>query len=154
WTEISRPGVYRGQCAELCGKDHGFMPIVVKAVPRAEFRDWLAAQKAATAPQAAEDTGAASRNATQYATNSRRGKAMSTQYEATADHHDHKPGFVDRWFFSTNHKDIGTLYLLFSFIMVIIGAAFSVGIRAELTTPGLQLFDPQTFNQLTTMHAL
>ena len=54
WTEISRPGVYRGQCAELCGKDHGFMPIVVKAVPRAEFRDWLAAQKAATAPQAAE----------------------------------------------------------------------------------------------------
>src|SRR5690606_36020050 len=81
-------------------------------------------------------------------------KAMSTQYEATAEHHDHKPGFVDRWFFSTNHKDIGTLYLLFSFIMVIIGAAFSVGIRAELTTPGLQLFDPQTFNQLTTMHAL
>src|SRR5690606_4532179 len=79
---------------------------------------------------------------------------MSTQYEATADHHDHKPGFVDRWFFSTNHKDIGTLYLLFSFVMVIIGAAFSVGIRAELTTPGLQLFDPQMFNQLTTMHAL
>ena len=55
WTEISRPGVYRGQCAELCGKDHGFMQIVVKAVPRAEFRDWLSAQKAATnAPQAAE----------------------------------------------------------------------------------------------------
>jgi cytochrome c oxidase subunit 2 len=55
WTEISRPGIYRGQCAELCGKDHGFMPIVVKAVPKAEFGDWLAAQKAATtAPQAAE----------------------------------------------------------------------------------------------------
>ena len=47
WTEILEPGIYRGQCAELCGKDHGFMPIVVKAVPRAEFDTWLAAQKAA-----------------------------------------------------------------------------------------------------------
>src|SRR5690606_19554989 len=36
WTRIDTPGTYRGQCAELCGKDHGFMPIVVKAVPREE----------------------------------------------------------------------------------------------------------------------
>lgn len=48
WTRIDTPGTYRGQCAELCGKDHGFMPIVVKAVPRAEFRKWLAAQRATT----------------------------------------------------------------------------------------------------------
>ena len=47
WTEIHQPGVYRGQCAELCGKDHGFMPIVVKAVPKAEFQTWLAAQQSA-----------------------------------------------------------------------------------------------------------
>lgn len=46
WTEIREPGVYRGQCAELCGKDHGFMPIVVRAVPPAEFEQWLAAQQA------------------------------------------------------------------------------------------------------------
>jgi len=50
WTEILEPGTYRGQCAELCGKDHGFMPVVVKALPRAEFDAWLAAQKAANAP--------------------------------------------------------------------------------------------------------
>ncbi len=50
WADIQKPGIYRGQCAELCGKDHGFMPIVVKAVPKAEFRQWLAAQKAASAP--------------------------------------------------------------------------------------------------------
>ena len=50
WTDISTPGIYRGQCAELCGKDHGYMPIVVKAVPPAEYRQWLAAQKAANAP--------------------------------------------------------------------------------------------------------
>ncbi len=47
WTEILEPGIYRGQCAELCGKDHAFMPIVVKAVPKEEFAQWLAAQKAA-----------------------------------------------------------------------------------------------------------
>jgi len=50
WTEILEPGVYRGQCAELCGKDHGFMPIVVRAVPPAEFDTWLAAEKAKNAP--------------------------------------------------------------------------------------------------------
>jgi cytochrome c oxidase subunit 2 len=45
WTLIQKPGVYRGQCAELCGKDHGFMPIVVEAVPPAEFEQWLAAEQ-------------------------------------------------------------------------------------------------------------
>ena len=49
WTEVHEPGTYRGVCAELCGKDHGFMPIVVKIVPKAEYKTWLAAQKAETA---------------------------------------------------------------------------------------------------------
>ncbi|QDA57542.1 cytochrome c oxidase subunit II [Thermomonas aquatica] len=58
WADIEKPGVYRGQCAELCGKDHGFMPIVVKAVSKDEFASWLAAEKAkrAPAPAAAEAT--------------------------------------------------------------------------------------------------
>ena len=50
WAQIDKPGVYRGQCAELCGKDHGFMPIVVKAVSKGEFDTWLAAEKAKRAP--------------------------------------------------------------------------------------------------------
>lgn len=45
WTLIEEPGVYRGQCAELCGKDHGFMPVVVEAVPPEEFRAWVASRK-------------------------------------------------------------------------------------------------------------
>ena len=57
WTQIHDPGVYRGQCAELCGQDHAFMPIVVKAVPKAEFTQWLDQQEAeyarAHAPAAA-----------------------------------------------------------------------------------------------------
>lgn len=47
WTKIDTPGTYRGQCAELCGQDHGFMPIVVIAKPRKEFEEWLASQKTA-----------------------------------------------------------------------------------------------------------
>lgn len=53
WTDIRVPGIYRGQCAELCGKDHGFMPIVVKAVPKTEFNRWLNEQKAAQGAAAA-----------------------------------------------------------------------------------------------------
>jgi cytochrome c oxidase subunit 2 len=61
WTEIHEPGTYRGQCAELCGQDHGFMPIVVKAVPKDEFIKWLDTQEAAlTPPPAAAATAAAS----------------------------------------------------------------------------------------------
>ena len=59
WAEIEKPGIYRGQCAELCGKDHGFMPIVVKAVDKDEFRAWLAAEKAKNAPAAPAEAPAA-----------------------------------------------------------------------------------------------
>jgi cytochrome c oxidase subunit 2 len=53
WFQVDEPGTYRGQCAELCGKDHGFMPIVVEALPKAEFDAWLAARKAPAATTAA-----------------------------------------------------------------------------------------------------
>ncbi len=45
WTNISEPGIYRGQCAELCGRDHAFMPVVVKAVTKSEFNKWLTMKK-------------------------------------------------------------------------------------------------------------
>ena len=45
WTEIMEPGVYRGQCAELCGKDHGFMPIVLHVLPRDEYVAWVVQQQ-------------------------------------------------------------------------------------------------------------
>jgi len=71
------------------------------------------------------------------------------------DDHDHKPkGFLNRWLYSTNHKDIGTLYLVFAFIMFLVGGAMSGVIRLELFKPGLQFVHPEFFNQMTTMHAL
>lgn len=47
WTRVDEPGIYRGQCTELCGKDHAFMPVVVKAVPQDEYDEWVVAQKEA-----------------------------------------------------------------------------------------------------------
>ena len=46
WTRIDEPGVYRGQCAELCGKDHGYMPIVVRAVAEEEYVAWVGDRRA------------------------------------------------------------------------------------------------------------
>lgn len=49
WVIVEEPGIYRGQCTELCGKDHGFMPIVVEVLPQAEFDAWMAEKQAAAA---------------------------------------------------------------------------------------------------------
>lgn len=69
------------------------------------------------------------------------------------DHHGAPQGYK-RWLFSTNHKDIGTLYLWFSLSMFFIGGAMAMIIRAELFQPGLQLVEPNFFNQMTTSHGL
>ena len=49
WAKVDKVGTYRGQCSELCGKEHGFMPVVVNVVPEAEFKTWIASRKAAAA---------------------------------------------------------------------------------------------------------
>ncbi len=71
------------------------------------------------------------------------------------DHHDHGPakGLL-RWIVTTNHKDIGTMYLVFALVMFFVGGAMAMVIRAELFEPGLQFVDPAFFNSMTTMHAL
>lgn len=56
WAKIDEIGTYRGQCAELCGKDHGFMPIVVDVVSKADYAKWVAEQQAAAAAAAASAT--------------------------------------------------------------------------------------------------
>ena len=82
--------------------------------------------------------------------------AVLDQHGHPAHDHDHHsaPYGWRRWLYATNHKDIGTMYLLFSFTMFIVGGILALGIRAELFQPGLQFFNPQLFNQLTTMHGL
>ena len=77
----------------------------------------------------------------------------ATHDEHHDEHHEHQ-SFFQRWVMSTNHKDIGTLYLVFSLLMFFIGGSFAMVIRAELFKPGLQLVQPYFFNEMTTMHAL
>ena len=82
---------------------------------------------------------------------------MSTTAHAhdNHDHAHHGPSRgLTRWIFTTNHKDIGTLYLLFSLLMFFVGGTMALIIRAELFQPGLQIVNPDFFNQMTTMHAL
>jgi cytochrome c oxidase subunit 2 len=67
WTNIQTPGTYRGQCAELCGQDHGFMPIVVVALSKPDFAKWLAEQQAKSATPPAAPAAASSAAAVQSA---------------------------------------------------------------------------------------
>ena len=79
----------------------------------------------------------------------------ATTHDTHDDHHHGPPaGFFKRWLFTTNHKDLGVLYMLFGLLMFFVGGAMAMVIRAELFQPGLNLVDPHFFNQMTTMHAL
>lgn len=83
---------------------------------------------------------------------------VGTDHSKPHDHHDdhdhHMPTGWRRWLYATNHKDIGTMYLLFSLSMFFVGGINALLLRSELFSPGLQLMEPEFFNQLTTMHGL
>ncbi|MGI9385044.1 MAG: cbb3-type cytochrome c oxidase subunit I, partial [Methyloligellaceae bacterium] len=73
----------------------------------------------------------------------------------TAVHGDHTPKGWKRWVYSTNHKDIGTMYLIFALVGGLVGGVLSIGMRLELMEPGMQIFsNPHTFNVFTTAHGL
>ncbi len=76
--------------------------------------------------------------------------------DTVVEHHDAHdiPVGWRRWLFATNHKDIGTLYLLLSITNLMIGGVMALMIRAELFEPGLQIMRPEFFNQLSTEHGL
>ena len=79
---------------------------------------------------------------------------MAAVHDDIAHAYDHHPSGMMRWLTTTNHKDIGTMYLWFSFMMFLTGGVMALTIRAELFMPGIQIVQPEFFNQLTTMHGL
>ncbi|HTE85632.1 MAG TPA: cbb3-type cytochrome c oxidase subunit I, partial [Dehalococcoidia bacterium] len=79
---------------------------------------------------------------------------MQTPFALGPVAHLDQPKGIRRWLTATNHKDIGTLYLWFSFTMFLVGGIMALIIRAELFQPGLQIVQPELFNELTTMHGL
>ncbi len=72
----------------------------------------------------------------------------------STDHHNSPPKGLMRWVLTTNHKDIGSMYLWLSLIMFLVGGLMAMVIRAELFEPGLQIVDPNFYNQMITMHGL
>ena len=80
---------------------------------------------------------------------------MSAVIDSHHDDHHHGPakGF-SRWLYTTNHKDIGSMYLWFSLVMLFIGGAMAMVIRAELFEPGSQIVSPEFYNQMVTNHGL
>ncbi|MBL8397372.1 MAG: cbb3-type cytochrome c oxidase subunit I, partial [Candidatus Accumulibacter sp.] len=78
----------------------------------------------------------------------------SIDHHGEGHHAQHYQGGIMRWLTTTNHKDIGTMYMTFALIMFFIGGAMILAVRAELFQPGLQLMQPEFFNQLIGVHAL
>ncbi|MEE9547681.1 MAG: cbb3-type cytochrome c oxidase subunit I, partial [Hyphomicrobium sp.] len=80
---------------------------------------------------------------------------MGSTTDTAHESHDHTPRGIGRWLFSTNHKDIGTMYLFFAIVAGLVGAALSIGIRLELQEPGMQYFvDGHAYNVFVTGHGL
>ncbi len=80
---------------------------------------------------------------------------MTTATASYDDHGHHGPAKgIMRWVLTTNHKDIGSMYLWFSFAMLFTGGVMALIVRAELFQPGMQLIRPEFYNQMTTMHGL
>jgi cytochrome c oxidase subunit 1 len=78
----------------------------------------------------------------------------ATAHGHAGEAHSHHPTGLTRWLTTTNHKDIGTMYLWFSFAMFMVGGIMALIIRSELFQPGLQILEPERFNQMTTLHGL
>ena len=174
WFLAERTGTFYGQCSELCGRYHYAMPIELRVVTRDQFDQWEAAMADGRPEHGAKamldqwEAGASRQRRAgelifwdsnrSIRRDHRVLGSRSIMSVTTADHHDHAdhhPTGWRRWLYSTNHKDIGTMYLVFAIIAGIVGGVLSMAMRAELQEPGLQIFaNEQAYNVFVTAHGL
>ena len=146
WVKIDRPGVYYGQCNQICGLDHSFMPIAIEARAPADFEAWLASTKAGTTGGANLDAPGISRE---------RGGRAVTDIAVTSPRA--RRGFrgPSHWLTTTRHEDIGTLYLTLLDPRRHRRCRVSGLIRLELAEPGMKFVaNGQEWNALVTGHGL
>ena len=165
WFKAEREGVYYGQCSKLCGTDHAFMPIAIRVVSEEQYIAWLADAKKKFAigrARAPSKVAAAAADRSRPDGANRRIRPWTTAHgrsrrrPRTMRDHDHPTGWR-RYVYSTNHKDIGTMYLIFALIAGIIGGFLSVAMRhGAAGSPGLQIFvqSATTYNVFVTGHGL
>jgi cytochrome c oxidase subunit II len=174
WFKADREGIYYGQCSFICGQNHAYMPIAFRVVSAEKYAAWLADSKKKFAN--AEDAAARSRAPRLYLSSASRAcraedrpTARTFRKETTPwQQRLTTPTATDmmkpittnptgwrRWLLSTNHKDIGTLYLCFSIMAGLVGGFLSIMMRIELQEPGLQIFaNGQSYNVFVTGHGL
>ena len=167
WYFTPREGSYKGKCAELCGEYHSDMLFKVEVVSQEEYDAYI---------ESLRDAGNEGRLGAEYNTNSNlpgdgrttrtRTGRMSTANATTPSADDRtrtpalcgasverKGNILVKWITTTDHKTIGYLYLITSFIYFLIGGVLALVIRAELFTPGLDVVPTnEAYNQLFTMH--
>ena len=156
WVQVDadKAGIYRGQCAELCGTDHGFMPIVVEVKPRAEFDAWLRAAGRRTRGEPREPPQRSTRayeQVTELAWHTAHAHAHAHDDHATTDR---AKGIAPLGLRPPTTRTSARCTWCSRCMMFFIGGAMAMVIRAELFQPGLQLVDPSSSTQMTTMHAL
>ncbi len=152
WFRATREGLYYGQCSELCGTSHAFMPAAIRVVSDAAYATWLEGAKKKFASTSEGPCGSPTARSSERV----RSKTMATAAAHHDDHaHEDHPTGWRRYVYSTNHKDIGTMYLIFALFSGLIGGGLSIAMRMELAEPGLQYFtNPHTYNAFVTGHAL
>lgn len=139
---INREGTFYGQCSEICGILHSSMPIVIESVSIEKFISWIQEQYYVFP------------FLFNYKKNSN-SPLLNLKPNTFAQSFKSISLWAERWFWSSNAKDIGTLYLMFSLLSGLVGTAFSVLIRLELSGPGVQFIsDNQLYNSIITAHAI